>query len=241
MLTLSGRYEKIYLTIDLSMEGLIMSDVKTKELEKNLSLKMQEIESLKSQNGRLIERLQEEIDKSSTSTIQKEIIHKEIIQIHLSLREVFQQDQIKKSILEKVFAKMNEFESRVHDYQKTSAAVYGKYVTAAVNDELEHMKLEVIKMNNRSTGLEKLMIETKEELDQTRYAIDALVKHFITDRPQATENLNLLSKTALVSEPSDDRMITDEDVKKISLELKNELGGKKEDLNLILQMLSENK
>jgi len=221
--------------------GLIMSDTKIKEIEKTLSLKMQEIESLKSQNGRLIERLQEEIDRSSTATIQKEIIHKEIIQIHLSLREVFQQDQVKKSILEKVFAKMNEFENRVHDYQKTSAAVYGKYVTAAVNDELEHMKIEVIKMNTRSTSLEKLMLETKEELDHTRYAIDALLKHFITDRPKSNDNHIMSAKTALISDPSDDRMITDEDVKKISLELKNELGNKKEDLNLILQMLSENK
>ncbi len=66
MLTPSFLHEKIYLD---------MNELNLQSLEKALALKIQEIDSLKAQNGRLIEKLQEEIEKSSEVTIQKEIIH----------------------------------------------------------------------------------------------------------------------------------------------------------------------
>ena len=52
MLTPSFLHEKIYLD---------MNELNLQSLEKALALKIQEIDSLKAQNGRLIEKLQEEI------------------------------------------------------------------------------------------------------------------------------------------------------------------------------------
>ena len=214
-----------------------MSDSKIKDLEKTVSLKVQEIDSLKAQNGRLIERLQEEIDKSSSSLIQKEIIHKEILQIHMSLREVYQQGQVKKSVLEKIFNKINEFEVKMQEQQKISANKYGKYVTAAVSDEMEHLKMEVIKVQAKETNIEKLLLETNEQIQEqkqqikaTQLAINTILKHSLKKS---------ISDSALISETSDDSFISDSDVAKISLELKNELSNNKDDLNLILQMITE--
>src|ERR1035437_5521661 len=127
MLTVRITYEKIYLVEKCLRIGLLMSDFKKQELEKTLSLKIQEVDSLKAQNGRLIEKLQEEIDKSSSASIQKEIFHKEIIQIHMTMREVFQQGQVKNSALEKIYNKINVLEMNTQEQQKISAHKFSKY------------------------------------------------------------------------------------------------------------------
>ncbi len=151
-----------------------MSDKKLLDLEKTLSLKIQEIDSLKAQNGRLIEKLQEEIDKSSSATIQKEIIHKEIIQIHMTLREVYQQGQVKKSVMEKIYNKINEFELKIQEQQKISATQYGKYVTAAVTDEMEHIRLEMTKIQAKENNIERLLLDTNNQIQEQKQRLEKM-------------------------------------------------------------------
>ena len=222
-----------------------MSEFKKQETEKTLLLKIQEVESLKAQNGRLIERLQEEIDKTATASIEKEIFNKEIIQIHLTMREVYQQGQIKNSALEKIYNKINEFEIKSQEQLKTSATTYGKYVTAAVADELEQLKLEMMKVQSKENSVEKLLLEMTEQLRNqsqqiktTQLAINTILKQ---------EMKNSLGNYSFVSPVSDDSVqsekndpsISEAAMEKISLELKNELSNNKDDLNLILQMMNE--
>lgn len=229
-----------------------MSDSKNIDLEKTLSLKIQEIESLKAQNGRLIQKLQEEIDKSATAVIQKEIIHKEILQIHMTLREVYQQSQTKKSVLEKIFNKIGDFELRIQEQQRTAAGTYGKQVASAISDEMEQLKLEVLKIQSKETNIEKLLIDTNEQLQEQRNQIKATQLAIDTILRKMLNTSNNGIQSAIVSPVSDDTIkinnnseespsnkLSESDLEKISRELKNELGRNKEDLNLILQMLNE--
>ena len=235
MLTPRNPYEKIYLAGKCLWIGLLMNDIKKNDLEKTLSLKIQEIESLKAQNGRLIERLQEEIDKSSTNLIQKEIIHKEIIQIHLTMREFFQQGQLKNAALEKIYNKINEFELKIQEQQKNSASTYGKYVAEAITLEMEQFNLGMLKVQGRETNIEKSLLEMNQQIQEQGHLIKQILRQNL--------NSNSNSQSAKISKPSDDSVNSNQlsneiDMKKISYELKNELSNK-EDLNLILQMISE--
>ena len=227
MLTPRFRYEKIYLARKCLWIGLLMTESNLKDLEKTLSLKIQEIESLKAQNGRLIEKLQEEIEKSSGAQIQKEIIHKEILQIHMTMREVFQQGQIKNVALEKIYSKVNDLELKFQDQIISSATNYGKYVSAAIADEIDQLKVEMMKIQSKETNLERTVLEMSHQIQEQN------------------RMLKLSGKTAFFSKPSSDNIKESKNPNtsiddQISLELKNEFGTK-EDLNLILQMVNENK
>jgi hypothetical protein len=206
-----------------------MTESNIKDLEKTLSLKVQEIESLKAQNGRLIEKLQEEIDKSSSNQIQKEIIHKEILQIHMTMREVFQQGQIKNVALEKIYSKVNELELKFQDQIISSATNYGKYVSAAISDEIDQLKVEMMKIQSKETNLERSVLEMSHQIQEQNRLIKLATKSALVSKPSSDDISTLNTNTT--SETIDD---------KISLELKNEFGTK-EDLNLILQMINENK
>ena len=240
-----------------------MSDLKNKEFDKTISLKIQEIESLKAQNGRLIERLQEEIDRSASAAIQKEIIHKEIIQIHVTMREVYHQGQVKNSALEKIYNKMNEFEAKLQEQQKLAATKYSQYISAAIAEEMEQLKNEVFKVQSKETNIERLILETNEQIQEqkqqlkaSQLVINTILKRLVkkpenADAATVTDvgnNANVSVTAAntaagasagtpfILNEAS---FISDADMEKIEYELKNELSTSQEDLNLIIQMLTE--
>jgi len=246
-----------------------MSDLRTQDFDKTLSLKLQEIESLKAQNGRLIERLQEEIDKSASATIQKEIIHKEIIQIHMTMREVYQQGQLKKSALEKIFSKINDFELRLQEQQKTAATKYAQYISTAIAEEMEQLKLEIFKTQSKETNIERLLLETnekiqeqKQQLRSAQVVINTILKRQLkssgidipayikneSSEGTGTSNAFAAGLSTSVAPPSveqniaaqqDENYISAADMQKIEYELKNELSTNPDDLNLIFQMLNE--
>jgi len=234
-----------------------MSDLKIKDFEKSISLKIQEIESLKAQNGRLIERLQEEIDRAASAAIQKEIIHKEIIQIHVTMREVYQQGQVKNSALEKIYSKINEFEARLQEQQKIAATKYSQYISVAIAEEMEQLKNEVFKVQSKETNIERLILETNEQIQEqkqqlkaSQLVINTILKRLVKKPENAgtstasTDSIADASPAAGASAGAhfilnETSFISDADMEKIEYELKNELSTSQDDLNLIIQMLTE--
>lgn len=207
-------------------------DLTKQDFEKALLLKVKENNVLKAQNARLIEHLQDQIDVTSTNMVQKESIHKKITQIGQLLSELTREEQDRKINSDRIFQKINDLENRI--------ALNLNDERSATAEDVQELKIELVKIQSRENQIETHLQHLGTQITNTNQALTLLINKLLKPATNFAANANTANtatKSAGTTNPAS-TPLTEEEFQKIADELKTELKGTDEDLQLIYRLLT---